>query len=301
MLRGGNHEVEDRLEQAVEAIETRRWFQPQVALILGSGLGGLADRIAHRSIIPYAEIPGMPCPRVDGHAGNLVLGYLGAMPVVVFQGRCHRYEGYGNRDLGFVAHLAHRLGASLLIATNAAGGLNERFRPGDIMVIDSHVDWLWPRPANGGRAMVSPQGSGGSLPAFLPVDRQIATRAQPRTPCYCPDLIKSAHHFALRLAMRLQQGTYLATLGPTYETRAEYRMFRTLGADAVGMSTVPEVVAAHALGMRVAAFSIITNVPTYRPGEGTDHTEVVDWAHRAGPHLGELLMRMLDNLAGQPD
>ncbi len=287
------------LRQAVAVVQKRRIFQPRVALILGSGLGELTDALDHASVIPYTDIPGFPAPRVQGHAGSLALGYLGGIPVVVLSGRCHRYEGYSTTAVQFPTAVAGALGAETLIATNAAGGLNRRFRPGDLMVIDSHIDLLW---ESAGRT--SPLGERGGAAAFSLGGYPAPPLSQPIQRCepfYSPNWIARAHRCALRCGLRLHQGTYVATLGPTYETRAEYNMFRRFGGDAAGMSTVPETIAARRQGMEVAAFSVITNVACTDAPHSTHHGEVVDWAHRAGPRLARLLTAMLDDLAGQPD
>ncbi len=271
---------EQAVERVRDAIITRRLFQPQIALILGSGLGDLADRVEHAVQIPYDSLPHFPCTFAAGHRGQLVLGYLAGLPVVIMQGRSHRYEGFSNLEISFPVLCMRALGAHTLITTNAAGGLNARFQTGDLMVLDSHLDFLWTRrQPTLGRSHPAPPGPN-------PYDFT---------------LIAQVKSIARRHDIQLHQGCYLATLGPTYETRSEYRWFRQTGADAVGMSTVPEVLAAQATGMRVLAFSVITNVASTDIPVSTTHQEVIDSGHLAGPRLMAVIEDLLGDMAGQPD
>lgn len=278
--------LKSRILEARDCIHAKRFLQPSVAIVLGSGLGDLADQVQHPSSIAYDEIPGFQRTHAAGHAGKLVLGFLSGVPVVAMQGRCHRYEGFANHQAQFPIHCMNALGASTLVTTNAAGGLNTRFRQGDLMAIDSHIDYLWPRRmwegAEFGQDNYAPRTARGANP-------------------YRFELIDEARRIARSQDAVLHQGTYLATLGPTYETRGEYRMFRKLGADAVGMSTVPEVLAAQRLGMQVLAISVITNVASTDMPATTTHAEVVDSGITAGPKLMRILSRMFENWAGQPD
>lgn len=275
-------ELKQRVDEAVTHITRKRLWQPSVAIVLGSGLGELVERVDHRESIPYGEIPHF-CPTyASGHAGQLVTGYLSGVPVVLLQGRAHRYEGLSNHQASFPTECMHALGAHLLITTNAAGGLNTRFCAGDLMVIDSHIDFLWAR---------SLWGTPNCLDQIAPA----------RTPVYAWDLIQSAKSMARKQDITLHQGCYLATLGPTYETRSEYRMFRWTGADAVGMSTIPEVLVAQKRGMQVLAFSVITNVASTDAPQPTTHEEVVALGNAAGPRLMKIIEAMLNERAGQPD
>ncbi len=268
----------DKVDSAREAIHKIRIHQPAVAIILGSGLGGLVDDIQHPSSVPYTEIPGFPQTAAAGHAGKLILGFLGGLPVVVMQGRAHRYEGWPSQAVEFPVHCMHALGAETLIVTNAAGGLNPRYRAGDLMAIDGHIDMLWYRQ------MIHPQ--------------QRHTR---NDGIYDREAIEHCKHFARLDNTVLHQGAYLGTLGPTYETRNEYRAFRELGADAVGMSTLPEVKAASELGMSVVGFSVITNVASTDVPQSTTHEEVVDCGNAAGPKLLRIVTNLLHMWAGEPD
>ncbi len=267
------------VELARDAITRFRLFQPQVAIVLGSGLGELARRVDHASSVDYADIPSFPCTSAFGHAGKLIFGFLSGMPVVLMQGRAHRYEGFSNLEVSFPIHCLHALGVHTLMTTNAAGGLNTRFQKGDLMVIDSHLDFLWEcrRTAKVGTQLVR-----GKSPYDYP-------------------LIDRAKQLARVQDIVLHQGCYLGTLGPTYETRSEYRMFRAIGADAVGMSTIPEVLAAHRLGLKTIAFSVITNVASTDIPIATMHDEVVDSGNSAGPKLLKIIQGLLEDMSGQPD
>lgn len=265
---------------ARDAITAARLRQPEVAIILGSGLGPLAQSMTHPSSMSYSEIPYFPRTHAAGHVGQLILGYLSGQPVVLMQGRSHRYEGFSNIDLAFPVHCMRALGAKTLITTNAAGGLNSRFQAGDLMVIDSHIDFLWHRG--------------------LFRQRETAPTVRGASP-YDFNLIRQAKAVARKLDIALHQGCYLSTLGPTYETRSEYRMFRGTGADAVGMSTIPEVLAARDLGMQTLAFSVITNVASTDVPVSTTHEEVIDTGNTAGPQLMKIIQRILEQMSGQPD
>lgn len=266
---------------ARDAITHARLLQPQVAIVLGSGLGQVVELVQHPTVIPYANIPHFPCPSADGHAGNMVLGYLNGVPVAIMAGRCHRYEGCANAHVSFPIYCLRALGARTLVTTNAAGALNPRFQAGELMVLDSHIDLLWARRLWSKRSY-------GELPAS-------------RQPPYDIPLLRRAQAIARRRNIPMHQGCYLATLGPTYETRSEYRMFRWMGADAVGMSTVPEVLAARQLDMQVLAFSVITNVASTDFPQSTSHAEVVDFGVRAGPQLISIVGDLLEEFSGQPD
>lgn len=274
--------LKQRIEESLAYVLQQRLWQPSVALVLGSGLGELAQRVTHASRLAYTAIPHFCPTHANGHSGELVMGYLGGMPVVILQGRAHRYEGIAHCQASYPVQCMHALGASVLITTNAAGGLNARYRAGDLMVIDSHIDFLWAR-----RMWESTQ-SAGVAPST-------------RVPPYDSVLRERVKAIACAQETTLHQGCYLATLGPTYETRSEYRMFHWMGADAVGMSTVPEVLAAQALAMRTLALSVITNVASTDTPQATSHAEVVAACHAAGPRLMGIIEALLQELAGQPD
>lgn len=303
-----------RITEACRKIREQRMLFPEVAIILGSGLGGLADSIEHTTIIPYNEIPHFPTSTAQGHAGKLVLGFLAGVPVVAMQGRVHRYEGFSIDEVCFPVRCMQHLGAHTLIVSNASGGLNPRYRSGDIMVLDQHINLIGQASAISPTSFAS---HSGNYSAEAPEARSTSNktvrssdhRRHPREMgvidrslnLYDIGLIERAHDHARRAGFTLHQGTYLGTLGPTYETRAEYRFFRTIGADVVGMSTVPEIIAGSQLGMRTLALSIVTNVAMPDRPAATNHMEVISWSEIAAPKLRHLVFGMLQELAGPAD
>ncbi|HYE59468.1 MAG TPA: purine-nucleoside phosphorylase, partial [Rhodothermales bacterium] len=228
------------LAEALAFLRLRTDAVPETALVLGSGLGSLADAAAEAIRIPTAEIPGYPASTVAGHAGELVFGRLEGCPVVFVNGRVHLYEGHDPRSVTFPVRLAHALGARRLLLTNAAGGIHPNLRAGSLMLIEDHLNLAFAAPLAG------------------PVDEG-AVRFPDMSAPYSRAWMDRAEAAALRLGVRLHRGTYAWTMGPSYETPAEIRMFARLGADAVGMSTVPETLQAVALGMEVLGISAITN------------------------------------------
>ncbi len=249
-----------------------------IGLILGSGMGELADHIEAPTKIPYREIPGFPLSRVAGHAGYFILGEISGVAVIALAGRAHLYEGWDIAQATFPVRCLHSLGVTHLFLSNASGGINPRFHSGQIVLIDSHIDRL-----------------GQSLPratSHQATNMEMGILRRSAAP-YCESWMKKAETAATQLGFALARGTYLATLGPNYETRAEYRMFRKLGADMVGMSTVPEVVQASQLGMECLAFSIVTNVATPDAPQATDHAEVLDWSNQAQSQLIPLIKKLV--------
>lgn len=236
--------------------------RPRVGLVLGSGLGGFADALEDARVVPYSSIPGMPVSEVAGHAGNLCLGTLGGVPVACLQGRVHLYEGHPVRRVVFGVRLLAKLGCQVVLLTNAAGGVHSALRPGDLMVLTDHINLLGQNP------LVGPAGDEG--PRFLD-----------QTRAYDQELHDLAHRAGEESGVGLASGVYAALLGPTYETPAEVRMLRVLGADAVGMSTVPEVIALRHLGVRVGAISCITNLAAGLSPEPLSHEEVGAVAERS--------------------
>ncbi len=235
-------EIAAQAEAAADAVR-RRWSRPPKAgVILGSGLGGLANEIAAEAVIDYADIPHFPRTTAVGHAGKLVCGTLEGAPVMAFQGRFHLYEGHAPERAGLPVRLLKALGGEALVVSNAAGGLNPQYATGDVMLIDDHINLMFGNPLVG----VNDDSLGPRFPDMSsPYDR---------------DLQRQAMQIAIRQGFVLHRGVYVAVLGPNYETRAEYRMLRRLGGDAVGMSTVPEVIVAAHAGLRVLGLSTITNV-----------------------------------------
>ncbi len=267
---------------AAAEIERRWGGSPRAGLILGTGLGGLASHIEKEAEIPYQEIPHFHTSTALAHAGRLVCGRLAGVPVVAMQGRCHLYEGYSADQVALPVWVMAELGVERLIVSNAAGGLNPQFEPGDIMLLDGHIDLMWNSPhplsATSADTLLTASGRSASSP-------------------YCSEMLASARRAAQRNGFTAPLGTYVAVSGPSYETRAEYRMFRAIGGDAVGMSTVPEVLAAHSRGVRVLAISAITNVALPDSPVTVDAQHVVDAAQTAAPKMQlivEQLMREVD-------
>ena len=272
---------EASIEEACQVLLPTKSFRPLVGLILGSGLGMLADRIVNERRIPYSDIPGFPQSHVPGHAGNLVLGHLNGVPVVAMQGRAHLYEGWSATKATFPLRCMHAIGIKTLIVSNASGGINPRFSSGQVVLIDNHIDWM-------NRTGISTaEASRGA--AAVGVPHRVGNP-------YDPNLIALAEQHAIKLGFSLSRGTYLATLGPNYETRSEYRMFAKIGADMIGMSTVPEVLVANQLGIRVMAFSIVTNVATPDIQSVTNHQEVLDWSRKAQEQLVPLIESLIGEL-----
>jgi purine-nucleoside phosphorylase len=232
----------DRVQEAVAAIRGRSSLQPQVGIILGSGLGPLADDVENADVVPYEEIPHFPTPTAPGHAGRLLLGTLEGVPVVVMAGRVHLYEGLGPRAVVFPLRTMALLGAKRLVVSNAAGGVNSSFHPGTLMLISDHINFSGRNPLLG-------HGDAAFGPEFPDM-----------TDVYTRRLRDLARKVAAERQVEVAEGVYMAFLGPSFETPAEIRMARSLGADAVGMSTVTEVIAARQLGMEILGISCISNM-----------------------------------------
>jgi len=242
---------------AVAAVRAHTDLIPDIALVLGSGLGALADDVEDAVVISTSEIPHYPASTVVGHAGRLVLGTLGGRPVLVIQGRVHSYEGHTPREVAFPVRLAHALGAKRLLLTNAAGGINPAFGPGTLMLITDHLNLTFASPLAG------PVGEG---------EVRFPDMSNP----YEDGWRGTARNIALTLGIPYREGVYVWTSGPSYETPAEIRFFRQAGADAVGMSTVPEAIQAAALGLPVLGISTITNPAAGLNAEALDHEEVLE-------------------------
>jgi purine-nucleoside phosphorylase len=270
-------------EAAINLIRSKTTLQPTVGLVLGSGLGSLVDSITDAVRIPYQDIPGWPQSTVFGHSGQLVIGYLEGQPVVAQQGRAHFYEGYTLEQVTFPIRVMHFLGVQTVILTNAAGGLNQNYRVGDLMMLNDHINFV---------------GMTGSNPLMGPNDETIGPRFLGMVHTYDKDLRISAKQVAQETGIMLHEGVYVWLSGPSFETPAEIRMLRTMGGDAVGMSTVPEVLVARHAGMRVLACSGITNeaIDSVDANMETNHEEVLDAGKILVPKLTTILKGVLRSL-----
>ncbi len=271
------------IQEAATAVRQKSSQQPKVGLVLGSGLSALADSIESPDIVSYAEIPHWPVSTVPGHSGRLVIGQLEGQTVLVQQGRSHFYEGYSMQQITLPVRVMHVLGITTLIVTNAAGGINAAFTPGDLMLINDHINFL---------------GIAGNNPLRGPNDDSIGPRFPDMTRPYDPELRRLAHTVARANGFRLQEGTYAYVAGPSFETPAELRFLRAVGADAVGMSTVPTVIAARHAGMRVLGISSITNKadPDPKPDTVVTHDEVLETGKQIIPHLTTLIRGILPEI-----
>ena len=263
---------------AVRAVKTRTAIVPEVAIILGTGLGALADELQADVTIPYADIPGFPRPTVETHAGRLLFGTLGDTRVAMMQGRFHRYEGYTLQQVAFPVRVLRALGAKTLIVSNVSGGMHPLWSTGDLVLISDHINLLGDNPLVG--ANVDAEG-----PRFPDMSA-----------AYDPELRKLARDVALEHKIVLREGVYVAVPGPNLETRAEYRMLRALGADVVGMSTVPEVITAVHQGMRVLGLSIITDNCLPDALEPTSVEQIIAVARGAEPKLAAVVRGVLEQL-----
>jgi purine-nucleoside phosphorylase len=267
-----------RLAALKAAVRARSSLIPHAGLVLGSGLGDIAAAISAPTSIPFAELPGWPSTSAPGHAGRLVLGHLEGVPVVCLQGRLHLYEGLDPLKVVEPVLLMGRLGASVIVLTNAAGGVNEAWPAGTLMVIADHLNMT------------------GRSPLLGPNDDALGPRFPDLTEAWSPRLRRLLHRAGERERVPLVEGVYAGLLGPTYETPAEVRMLRTLGADAVGMSTVLEAIAARWAGLEVCGVSLVTNPGAGITGEPLTHEEVLAAANEAGPRLARVIRRFVGML-----
>lgn len=270
-------------DAAINLIQSKTTLRPTIGLVLGSGLGGLADSITDAVRIPYQDIPGWPQSTVFGHSGQLVIGHLEGQPVVAQQGRAHFYEGYSLEQVTFPIRVMHFLGVQTVILTNAAGGMNPRYRVGDLMLLNDHINFV---------------GMTGNNPLMGSNDESIGPRFLGMVHTYDKDLRTTAHQIAREAGITLHEGVYVWLSGPSFETPAEIRMLRTIGGDAVGMSTVPEVLVARHAGMRVLACSGITNeaIDSVDAQMETNHEEVLDAGKILVPKLTTILKGILRSL-----
>jgi purine-nucleoside phosphorylase len=270
------------IDEAVAAVQARARIAPACGIVLGSGLGGLAEEIEAEAVVPYRMIPHFPVPTAEGHAGELVLGRLEGRPVAALRGRAHLYEGYTAREVVFPVRLLAALGTSALILSNAAGALNPAFRRGDLMLLTDHINFTGTNPLAG------------------PNDDRLGPRFPDMSQVYDASLRRLAEAAARADRTPLRAGVYAGVVGPSYETPAEIRMLRAFGADAVGMSTVLEAIAARHAGMRVLGIAAITNAAA--GGEGAlSHQDVLAAAAAVGPRFVSLVRRIVRDLPGGED
>ena len=268
-------ELLKRIEEAREYIEQRKEIRPRIGIVLGTGLGGLADRIQVETSIPYENIPHFPRSTVKGHMGNMILGTLGDKEVLALQGRFHYYEGYSMEQVTFPLRVMKALGIEILIISNAAGGLNPGFSPGDIMIIADHINLTGNNPLIG----INPDTLGPRFPDMT----------QP----YAEDLIGLLEDVALEEKIRVHKGVYVGVTGPSLETGAETRFLRMIGSDAVGMSTIPEVIVAVHSGIKVLGISVISNVNLPDNYTSPPLEEIIAVAESASPKLVRLVERTI--------
>ena len=269
----------DRVERAADVVRKHTKVRPEVGIILGTGLGGLADEIEGAVAIPYQEIPGFPLSTVESHAGRLLIGRMGSRAVVAMQGRFHRYEGYDLAEVTFPVRVLRALGAGTLIVSNACGGMNPLWAPGDLVLLSDHINLLGDNPLVGLN------------------DERLGPRFPDMSEPYDSGLRALARTAALELGLVLREGVYVAVPGPSLETRAEYRMLRAMGADVVGMSTVPEIIVAAHSGMRALGISIITDQCLPDALEPADIGRIIATAAKAEPALTRLIGSIVGRLS----
>jgi purine-nucleoside phosphorylase len=274
----------DRATDAVTHIRTLTTLIPRVGIILGSGLGAFATQVESPTVIFYGDIPHFPQSTVEGHSGNLILGQIAGVPVAVMQGRVHAYEGYTMSEVTFPARVLGLLGCQTLIVTNAAGGIDPSYQPGTLVAISDHINLTGTNAALGPNEPRFARKPGAGLRFF---DMSNA---------YSPALLKLAHQAAAAQGYTLPEGVYLAVLGPSFETPAEIRAFRTLGATLVGMSTVHEVIVARHMGLDVLGLSLVTNSAAGVSAEIINHEEVMEIGRKAEARFTALLTAIIPNL-----
>lgn len=268
----------EQINQTADFLRSKVADMPKTAIILGTGLGALVDHMDDKLFIPYSEIPNFPVSTVEGHSGNLIFGTLGGKKVIAMQGRFHYYEGYDMKQVTFPVRVFKALGVDTLFVSNASGGMNKEFVVGDVMVITDHINLFPENPLRGKNY------------------EELGTRFPAMTEAYSQALVKMADDIACEEKIRLMHGVYVGTPGPTFETPAEYEYFRIIGGDAVGMSTVPEVIVANHAGMRVFGVSVITDLGGKDIKEIPTHEEVQKAAILAQPVMTKVIKKMLERI-----
>ena len=266
------------LEKIIETanyLKSRMHTQPETAIILGTGLGSLANEITDKYEIMYQDIPNFPVSTVEGHSGKLIFGKLGNKDIMAMQGRFHFYEGYSMKEVTFPVRVMRELGIKTLFVSNAAGGMNPQFEIGDLMIITDHINFFPEHPLRGKNIEYGP-------------------RFPDMSEAYNHTLIQKADQIAAEKGIKVQHGVYIGTQGPTYETPSEYKMFRILGADAVGMSTVPEVIVANHCGIQVFGISVITDLGVEGKIVEVTHEEVQKAADEAQPYMTTIMRELIN-------
>ncbi len=267
-----------RIEETASFLKSKMPFSPKVGIVLGTGLGELAKEIKIETEFSYTDIPNFPISTVEGHSGKLIIGYLGETQVLAMQGRFHYYEGYSMQEVTFPIRIMKALGVETLLVSNAAGGMNPEFEIGELMIITDHINTFPEHPLRGKNY------------------NELGTRFPDMSKAYDPILIEKAKAIAEKHNIRVKQGVYLGTQGPTFETPAEYKYFRVVGADAVGMSTVPEVIVAVHSNMRVFGMSIITDLGVEGKIVEVTHEEVQQVANSAQPNMALIMRELITTL-----
>ncbi|WP_339316116.1 purine-nucleoside phosphorylase [Paenibacillus sp. FSL R10-2734] len=270
--------MRQQIKEAASFVEEKIGFRPQIGLILGSGLGVLADLIEEVKVIPYESIPHFPISTVEGHAGELVAGQIKGKHVIMMKGRFHLYEGYEAQSVSFPVRVLREIGVNQIIVTNAAGGVHFDYEVGDLMLIADHINNM------------------GKNPLVGPNDKDLGVRFPDMSAAYSKRLIRLAHEVAKRESFEFREGVYMGNLGPTYETPAEVRMARLMGADAVGMSTVPEVIVARHAGMEVLGISCITNKAAGILEQSLSHEEVMEATEQVKPKFLNLVLGIIEEM-----
>jgi len=265
----------EKIKATSDFIKDKTSFTGKIAVILGSGLGGFSSKVEVDMALDYAEIPNFPVSTVEGHSGKLIFGKLGNKEILVMQGRFHFYEGYPMDQVTFPIRVFRELGIEYLLVSNAAGGINYSFEVGDVMMITDHINLFGTNPLIGKNL------------------NELGPRFPDMTRAYHPELCEMAREIARKHYIQLHEGTYVGLTGPSFETPAEYRFLHTIGGDAVGMSTVPEVIVANHSGMKVFGISVITNNGLIPSDGGNKHTEVLDVAAMAGPKLETIFCELI--------
>lgn len=271
----------DKIQETAAFINTKITHAPKVGIILGSGLGGLTENISNDCVLRYTDIPNFPVSTVKGHGGELIFGKMGNCDVVLMSGRFHYYEGYDMDTVTFPVRVMKALGVDTLIVSNAAGGMNKNFRIGELMIITDHINQFPEHPLRG------------------PNDDRLGTRFPDMSKTYDPQLIDAAKGIAANLGIDVTTGVYVGLQGPTFETPAEYKWLHVIGGDAVGMSTVPEVIVAKHGNMRVFGMSVITDIGISDVPVTITHEEVLEAANAAAPRMAAIVSGLVAHIAGQ--